>query len=73
MRYSAEVSMSTTPAPYSTGEALKAYVKEIDADLSNESSVMLRSLVGNQEEIIKQMKPLMTDSAASNEISAPMA
>lgn len=54
--YVREVSISTTPAPVTTGDVLGAYVEELSGDPSQASSVMVRALVANQKEILKKLQ-----------------
>jgi hypothetical protein len=56
--YAREVSISTTPAPLTTGKVLEAYVEELAGDPSQPSSVMVRALAANQKEILKKLQPI---------------
>jgi len=50
--YAAEVEAALTPQPYTRGKALTQWVAELEKDAGNPDAILLRALVGNQDEII---------------------
>jgi hypothetical protein len=56
--YASEVSISTTPAPVTTGQVLSDYAEELSGDPNKASSVMVRALAANQKEIVEKLKPV---------------
>ncbi|MBS1210675.1 MAG: hypothetical protein H6R19_3073 [Proteobacteria bacterium] len=62
--YTRETSQATTPAPYTSGSVLTAYLEELKADPAQSTAIMLRGIVGNQKELIDQLRKVLDDSPA---------
>ena len=58
--YAAEVNRAATPAPFTAGAVLAEYLKELTADVSQPSAILLRSLVANQAAVIKKMQEVIS-------------